>query len=181
MPKYADRIPSYRRHKATGQAVVTLAGQEIYLGKWNTAASRREYDRLIGEWLAAGRCLPRTEHDLSIVELAAAYWRRCQGYYRKNGQPTRSLERIRMALRLLKKTYADTAAVDFGPLALQALQARFVQEGKARPYVNVLIAEIRRCFRWGVSQELVPPTVFQALATVPGLRRGALTLPSRTR
>ncbi|MBN2024517.1 MAG: hypothetical protein JW809_17185, partial [Pirellulales bacterium] len=54
----ADRVPSYRRHKPSGQAVVTLAGRDIYLGKWNTRASRAEYDRLVGEWLAGGRCLP---------------------------------------------------------------------------------------------------------------------------
>ena len=34
------RIPSYRHHKPSGQAVVTLGGRDIYLGKYNTAASR---------------------------------------------------------------------------------------------------------------------------------------------
>ena len=53
----SHRVPSYRRHKPSGQAVVTISGRDIYLGKWNTAASRAEYDRLIGEWLAGGRCL----------------------------------------------------------------------------------------------------------------------------
>jgi hypothetical protein len=28
------RAPSYRRHKPSGQAVVTLSGRDIYLGKW---------------------------------------------------------------------------------------------------------------------------------------------------
>ena len=48
------RIPSYRHHKPTGQAVVTLNGKDHYLGLWGTAASRAEYDRLIGEWIANG-------------------------------------------------------------------------------------------------------------------------------
>ena len=52
----APRVPSYRRHKPSGQAVVTLNGRDIYLGKWDTKASRTEYDRLIGEWLAVGLC-----------------------------------------------------------------------------------------------------------------------------
>ena len=46
------RVPKYRRHKPTGQAVVTLNGKDHYLGKWNTKASRAEYRRLVGEWLA---------------------------------------------------------------------------------------------------------------------------------
>ena len=44
MPTLSDaaRIPSYRRHKPSGQAVVTLNGRDFYLGKWNTKASRAE-------------------------------------------------------------------------------------------------------------------------------------------
>ena len=38
--------------------MVTLNGCDIYLGKWNTKASRAEYGRLIGEWLGR-RPLPR--------------------------------------------------------------------------------------------------------------------------
>lgn len=81
----APRVPSYRRHKPTGQAVVTLNGRDIYLGAWNTKQSRAEYDRLIGEWLAAGRCLPKPETDLTIAELALRYLRFADGYYVKNG------------------------------------------------------------------------------------------------
>ena len=54
----AQKVPSYRRHKPSGQAVVTLNGTEDhYLGKWNTKVSRAEYDRLIQEWLDGGRHL----------------------------------------------------------------------------------------------------------------------------
>ena len=37
------RVPSYRRHKPTDQAVVTINGRDIYLGKWNSTASKDEY------------------------------------------------------------------------------------------------------------------------------------------
>jgi hypothetical protein len=53
----AAAIPSYRRHKASGQAVVTLNGVDHYLGPWNTHQSRAEYDRVLHEWLARGRQL----------------------------------------------------------------------------------------------------------------------------
>ena len=62
------RVPAYRRHKPSGQAVVTLCGKDHYLGRWNTKASRSEYDRLIGEWLAAGRMIPQP--DDRAVDLA---------------------------------------------------------------------------------------------------------------
>ena len=38
----APRVPSYRRHRPTGQAVVTLNGRDIYLGKWGGKESRAE-------------------------------------------------------------------------------------------------------------------------------------------
>ncbi len=86
MPKLSKSLPRYRRHKATGQAVVTLQGQDIYLGPWNSKASKVEYDRLISEWLAAGR--PARMNDITVVELAAAYKRWADAYYRRNGDPT---------------------------------------------------------------------------------------------
>jgi hypothetical protein len=43
------RVPTYRRRKPTGQAVVTLGGRDIYLGKHGPADSRQEYRRLVGE------------------------------------------------------------------------------------------------------------------------------------
>ena len=55
MPKSSSlRVPSYRRHKPTSQAVVTINGRDIYLGKWNTAASKAEYDRLQADMEASG-------------------------------------------------------------------------------------------------------------------------------
>jgi hypothetical protein len=32
MPKLKTKTPSYRLHKGSGQAVVTLSGKDIYLG-----------------------------------------------------------------------------------------------------------------------------------------------------
>jgi hypothetical protein len=81
------RVPKYRRHKPLGQAVVTLCGKDCYLGPHGSRASRAEYDRLIGEFLAAGRCLPKPETDLTIAELAIRYLRFAKGYYRSNGEP----------------------------------------------------------------------------------------------
>ena len=85
MPALApSRVPSYCRHKPTNQAVVTINGRDIYLGKWNTAASKAEYDRLIAEFLANGRRL-RNEIESTVVEVINAYRKFAERYYRKNG------------------------------------------------------------------------------------------------
>jgi hypothetical protein len=47
-------VPSYRFHKQSGQAIVTLSGKDVLLGKYYTVASRAEYNRRIAEWVANG-------------------------------------------------------------------------------------------------------------------------------
>lgn len=90
--KSASRIPSYRRHKPSGQAVLTLNGRDIYLGRWGIKASRAEYERLIGEWLVSGRSIGKVAQGSTVAELALAYWRHAIAYYRKDGWPTVTLD-----------------------------------------------------------------------------------------
>ena len=68
MPKLTAAVPKYRKHKATGQAVVTLNGHDFYLGPHNTAASRLEYDQQIAEWLRL-----RLLHPHEAERLRGAY------------------------------------------------------------------------------------------------------------
>jgi hypothetical protein len=57
-----SRLPKYRRHKQSGQAIVTIPDglgvrRDFLLGPYGSAASRQKYDRLLGEWQASGRRL----------------------------------------------------------------------------------------------------------------------------
>jgi hypothetical protein len=100
MPTSAPpRVPSYRRHRPTHQAVFTINGQDIYLGKWNTAASKAEYDRLIAELLANGRRL-RSEIESTVVEVVKAHRKFAERHYRKNGGVTCEFGCITGALRI---------------------------------------------------------------------------------
>lgn len=67
-----------------------------------------------------------------------------------------------------------------GPLALQAVQAYLVGKELTRVGVNERIGGIRRIFKWGVAQELVPADVYQALMCVSGLRKGRTPAPETT-
>ena len=48
MPKQLDRLPRYRKHKATGQAVVTLSGHDYYLGPRDKSQSPRVRPHRLG-------------------------------------------------------------------------------------------------------------------------------------
>jgi integrase len=156
--------------------VVTLCGKDYYLGRYGTADSRAEYDRLLAEWLTGGRRLGGSTSagsaDLTVNELIVGYLRFADGYYLKNGESTGEPNKIRLAMRPLRKLYGHTLARDFGPLALKVVRQELVRADLCRNEVNKRVGMIGRAFRWGVENELVPPSVHQALKAVAGLRRG---------
>jgi integrase len=167
-------IPSYRKHRATGQAIVTLNGRDFYLGLHDSKASRIEYDRLISEWLQQGRQIrpAAADSELSVVELIAAYLHFAKRYYRKNNRPTSEQASIRCALRFVKQLYGRKSCSEFGPIALQVVVQHMIDAGLSRGTVNQNAGRIKRMFKWGVSQELIPASCSQALGTVGGLRKG---------
>ena len=73
MPWKPHHIPSHRRHRATGQAVVTITARDIYLGPYNSKSSHDLYQQLIKEWVANDRVLPNTGNDFTIEALQAAF------------------------------------------------------------------------------------------------------------
>jgi integrase len=168
----SDRIPRSSQHKASGQAVVRLNGRDIYLGQYGTPEARAKYERTISEWLSAGRQLPQSGRR-KINDLILAFWHHCEQHYRKpDGRPTSELGLIRLALRPLREIYGLTFADAFGPLALKAVRQRMMDGGMSRGVINAHVGRIRRMFRWGVENELVPPAIHQALQAVAGLQRG---------
>lgn len=181
MSQKTGRIPSYRLHKGTGQAFVQVQGQRHYLGKYGTAASCERYRRFLAELEASAvRIAPAHKRSasgrqfapLTIVELTAAYRRFAQGYYVQNGETTAHIYVIWRATELLAELYGRNDAASFGPSGLRAIQQKLIRDNRARKYINDICATIRRLFKWATSQELVHVTVYQALTTVNGLRRG---------
>lgn len=173
MPNPAT-LPAYCLHRASGQAVVRLDGRDIYLGKHDSKESRAEYDRLVGEWLAAGRRLAVDPASITIAELLAAYLRHANSYYRNpDGTPSRELERIKLSMSPLSRLYSRTPVAAFTPLMLKAIRLKMVDDGRlARKTINDRINSMRRIFRWGVSEGIVKPDVLHGLQAVDGLRLG---------
>lgn len=165
--------PSYRLHKQTGQAVVTLNGRDHYLGKHGSEASREAYDRIVGEWLCSGRRTQASNKEsLSVNELLAAYLRYAEHHY-----PPKEVSHVKCVMRALKTSHGRAQVTDFGPLALKAVRERFVDQGQVRTYVNDNVGRIKRIFRWGTENELLPASVLYGLGAVAGLRRGRTDAP----
>ncbi len=113
--------------------------------------------------------------QFTVVELVAVYLDYAQGYYQKNGQPTRSLDNIKRAIGAVTELYGREPVATFSPLSLLAIQQKLAADGSTHNYVNKRVGAIKRMFKWGVSRAIVPPTVYTALSTVEGLRMGRTT------
>lgn len=177
MPRLSTRIPSYRLHRASGQAVVTLDGDDIYLGPYGSPESKAEYSRLVGIWQVNGRRMPGnmladSDAGMTVNELFLAYWEHARAYYCKNGQATAEQGSIREAVATLIQFFGDTAANEFGPLSLKTVRNAMIEKNLARSTINGHIGRIKRIFRWGTENELIDARVYHALQAVAGLRRG---------
>jgi hypothetical protein len=71
-------LPSLRRHKASGKAVVTLVDKttkrrtDVYLGDHGPPDARAEYDRVIAAWLESGRAVEWSERQAEAEASAPA-------------------------------------------------------------------------------------------------------------
>lgn len=190
MPAVSSRVPKYCHFKPRNLAYVRIRGKMYYLGRYDTPESRQAYRRLLADLEAtpadptespgAGPRAPARACP-TVVEVCADYLDFAEGYYVKNGRPTKQVYHVHRTIRMLKECDGNTLAVDFGPLALRRIQERMVkmktdpprvQARYCRTTVNKTCESIKRIFKWAASQEIVPVSVYQSLATVPGLKRG---------
>ncbi|MFN0135526.1 MAG: tyrosine-type recombinase/integrase [Phycisphaerae bacterium] len=187
MPK----TPSYRCREGYTQAIVTLTDsvtkkrRDYWLGQHGTPESREQYHRIIAEWEANERRLPRppveparTEkpEQLALIVLLRDFYRFAKRHY-DDGE----FRSFLAAMRLMKKLYGRTPAVEFGPKKLRMLREQMIRGDAtedpprkpwSRKYINQQVQRIRRIFKWAVAHEMVPAAAHQALCTLEPLKRG---------
>ncbi len=169
-------VPSYRRHRASGQAVVTLNGVDFYLGKWNTPQSRAEYDRVLNEWLIRGRRLGEKSDapaEMLVKELALGY------HAFVSAEMPDEVNRVKLALRTVRELYGETPAAKFGPVAYQAVRARMVDDGLCASTIAMRLGVIKRMIGWGVSNEILPGDALYRLQAVAPLKSGRVKPPKK--
>lgn len=90
------RVPAYRLHRPSSQAVVTWTP-----GSSRLAGKPREYARVIADWLVARKqppAVPATPVPLTITEMILAFWKHGEKHYRHaDGTPTDELDNFRDA------------------------------------------------------------------------------------
>lgn len=200
----SKRIPSYRRHKSTGRAVVTINGQDIYLGKYGSIESHEKYGQLIAQFAskAAVQVQPATgpAADRTLTEIVLAFMHHAAEYYVKDGKRTAEYDSFKCAVRPLVELYGETSVENFGPNSLRAVQHKMIgmkwirrdRNNKkkqidrtwSRRFINKSICRIRHIFKWAKSRELIKTKgIVEDLQTLEPLLEGrcdATELPERT-
>ncbi|MCA9050770.1 MAG: hypothetical protein KDA89_18655 [Planctomycetaceae bacterium] len=107
-----------------------------------------------------------------MSRLSVLFLKHADREYVRNGEPTGEAANFRQALRSLTSYFHGVRIIDFGPKKLKDLRSRLVSEGLSQSTVNSRLRRIKQVFDWGVSEELVPVAIAQALRSVKGIRRG---------
>jgi integrase len=180
MPRPRNHIPTYRLHKQSGQAIVTISAngtrRDVLLGQYGSPESRTEYQRVIAELNVSGPTAVVTRaavSDLSVNEVLLAFMEHAAIYYRTpDGKPTSEVRELKLSIAPVRQLYGLTLAAEFGPVALEAVRKRMIDADLCRTLINRRIDRVKRVFKWAASKALVPVTVYQTLQTLPGLRVG---------
>lgn len=181
MARPRNFIPSYLPHSQTGRARAVWtdpAGIRRFRslpGAFDSPESRAAFAALLLELQAAPH--QPQQHPagggLSVAELLLAYLDHAERHYRTpDGRHTSEIYEVKIVIRALRELYGDTPVAAFGPLCVKAARQKWINDRRSRTECNRRVALIKRIFKWAVSEELAPPAVYHAVATVAGLQKG---------
>ncbi len=174
MSRPKSPFPAYRLHRTTGQARVIVGGRHIYLGVYDSPESRQRYAQLIAELKDPANTIRLTQPVgavLTVAQVLAAYLQFAEQEYPPiNGKTNRELVAIKASLKPLAQLYKDLPGHEFGPKKLKTVREQLVADDLCRTEVNKRVGKIKRVFKWAVGEELLPPSVYEGLRTVDGLR-----------
>lgn len=172
-------LPCYRRDRLSGLAVAAWKDKDgkrhsrRLPGPFNSPESRAAFERLRVDVKASARSRPAKAAPPTVAAVCAAYLRHAERYYRTpDGRPTSTVAHCKDVGQALCELYAHKPAAGFGPLMLKAALQRWADQRRTRSACNRRLCIAKRLFKWAVSEELVPATVYMGLVTVPGLQRG---------
>lgn len=165
-----------------------LGGRTVYLGKYKSRSSREKYDQTIATFLTNGKqTVPvRSRDDIRIEEAIILFLEYAEKHYTKNARITKSFSNHQESLAYLNRWYGNKRVSEFGPVALQYLRERILEEGYVkrtpeggtyredykRRTVNARIGCIVNFYRWLVTNEKCPVDLWTALKAVPRLGKG---------
>jgi integrase len=202
MARAPSLTPSYLYHRQSGRARIVIRDQVgrrqdmLLPGAFNSPESKAEYDRVCSLLKAhRGRMpdlSPAQSQQLTIEELIVRYDDHANIRYvdQQTGEPTTELASLKEAFRPLRRLFGQTMLAEFNAKMLKAIQSamatgswltdqeREARSKRGRPLtmgrstVNKHTDRIKRLFRWGCAEDLVPGSVKEKVDAVEMLPAG---------
>ena len=160
LPKQCrDRNQSYSWHN----------GKRIYHGIWKSPEADTAYRRFVAELLESPTgVLRHRTGDVLVAELAADFLD-----HHTTRLDESHVRHFRLAIGYLVEICGDLAVNSFSPKKLKIVRNQMVKKGTlCRKQINDYTGRLVRIFRWGVEEELVEVTTWQALQAVKSLPPG---------
>jgi len=174
--------PSYVLHKQSGRGRLVWSDslgnhfQRLLPGPFNSPESLTAKARLELELATSPTGSLAEKNGITVAEVLAAFLAHAKAYYVDgDGTPTKEVTVLKYAIRPVRELYAELPAAEFGPLGLKAVRQKLIDAQLCRSLINRRIDAVKRVFKWAASEELVPVSVYEALRTLAGLRRGRST------
>jgi len=169
MPKLINRNP--KLSKLNKYAVVYYHGKIHYLGHHGTPEALLAYNRFCAE-IQTNPTLSRPceVKNVTICELTAAFL----DHEKANNDTANYSVNRTIVLDFLDKLYGNGTLVDdFTPRCLKRVRDEMIRSRRfCRGIVNRHTSRIVSIFRWGVENELVQATTWNALKAVQSLSKG---------
>jgi integrase len=169
MPRLSNRPPQMQRYAGV-KARVSIDGKYHYLGKWGSDKAKAKYNHLIKKWRENQKADSVSVNDRYLIaELAADYIEHVKTYYGDGHNRATSLAPM---IRCFGLHFGDMWTDEFRPRHLVEARKIWLDRNCSRIYVNRVTREIVRCFKWGVTKEHVPVSVWKALEAVESIDIG---------
>ena len=189
-------VPAILTHKRSGRQFVVArqpdgSRRQVYLrGEPDSAEQKKHYKEVLANVLAGKPVVPpKPEQGPSnwptVGQLAAAFVLWAGRYYvDANGRTTGEVVSATYAFEVLLDLHRDTPTdrITIGDLlnVRQAMidgravheKGRQAPNGLCRRTINDRVHRIKRLFRWGVEQKLVPGSTWHELSALRGVPKG---------
>lgn len=165
MGRKRNAIPNRLHHRPSGQDRILWNGQTIYLGKHGSPEADAKYRQIVRSILETGEPFPPAG-GATVAELG----RRFMVHTRKSFPVTSSEPTAyQRAIDLMTEAIGDMPADQVTPAKFTAMRDRWTEMNSVRT-VNKHHNQCLAAFRWGVTMELVPASVWHALEAVQRLK-----------
>lgn len=166
MGRKRNTLPNRTVHRPSGQDRIVWNGTTHYLGKHGSPEAEAAYRRAIRAIMDVGEPFPEPS-KVTVRYLADRFMVHTKLSFKYGSTEPMAYQR---AMNLLVEHHGDLPAEAMTPAKFTAMRNAWAERGASVRTVNKHHNQVLAAFRWGVTVELIPATVWHSLQSVQRLK-----------